>query len=107
MSAYILENWPLLCRKRLIFISWWWNNKFLREYLRNIDCKKEHINTINNFKLINIDLKDEINIEWKQELLNKTNMSLLSMIIATKEIVNVRNDPIIDILKSVISKIRD
>jgi len=83
-----------------IFISWWWDNLFIREYLKNIDLNEFWLHSTKPINFIEINFENEIEIlSENKEIFDKTNIALLSMILQTKEIININKNPINDILK--------
>ncbi len=87
-----------------IFLLGWWNNEFIKEYLVGIDTKKIWLKTIRNFSFIEIDKKRFEKYTIKDILLDKTNIWLLSQVIVAGEILNNRDDLIVDRLKQIIAK---
>lgn len=84
-----------------LYISWWWDNYFIREYLKNIDLNIFWLHSIKSLNFIEIDIEKELEIiSPNKEIYDKTNTTLLSMILQTKEIININNNPIRDILKN-------
>lgn len=89
-----------------LFISWGWNNSFMKEYLENISLNSEQIKSIKE-KFIVIDNKilNELSYIKNDILKDKTNINLLSQVICAKEIISMKKDPVREILKKVIKRI--
>jgi hypothetical protein len=87
-----------------IFLLGWWNNKFIKEYLKKVDTKKAWLKTIRDFNFIEIEKKKFEKYTIKDILLDKTNIWLLSQVIVAWEILNNRDDLIVDRLKQIIAK---
>lgn len=109
----VWEEWFVITLKEIlksqvipnkIFLSGWWDNMFLRNHLKNIDLQKHSLHTLKNFEFIEVDYKEIIKIKWKECIFDKTNIWLLSMIIASKEIINYKKNPVINILKDFLDK---
>ena len=59
---------------------------------------------IEPFSFINIDFEKDIKINGDKKVFDKTNIWLLSMIIASKEIIQYKNNPILSIIKNFLEK---
>jgi hypothetical protein len=88
-----------------IFLLGWWNNKFIQKFLKNIDLKKYWLKVVKNFDFIDYDKKIFSKYTIKDILLDKTNIWLLSQVIVAEDILNNRDDLIVDRLKQIVSKI--
>lgn len=88
-----------------IFLSWWWDNKFLRDFLKNLDLNKYWLKTLRTFDFIYIDLEKTIPIYTDQKFKNKTNINILSLALACKEIIENNKKPITESLKKIIEKL--
>jgi len=110
----VWEEWFIISLKEIldssvvpykIFLSGWWDNNFLREHILKIDLNKYTLHSLKPFLFLNIDIKKDIkHINWDKKFFNKTNIWLLSMIIASLEIVNYKNNPLISIIKNFLEK---
>ncbi len=87
-----------------IYLLGWWNNEFVKEYLRNINIWKYSIKTIKKFDFIEIDKELFEKHTIKDILLDKTNAGLLSQVLVAQDILNNRDDLIVDRLKQIIDK---
>ncbi len=84
-----------------IFLSWWGANDFIKENFKNISLQDFELHTIKPFTFINIDFKKDLEIlSENEDIFDKTNITLLSMILQTKEIINTNNNQVLDILKN-------
>ncbi len=108
----VFEEWFILSLKEVlksnlvphkVFISWWWDNEFVRDFIKKIDLTKHTLHSLKPLNFIKIDF-DEIKINWDKSIFNKTNLWILSMMIATKEIISYKNNPIIGMVKNFIEK---
>lgn len=88
-----------------IFLIWWWDNDFLREYLKSLDLKKFDFKTIKNFNFIDFDYDSILEIKTETWFKNKTNLNMLSMALAWKNIINLNKDPVIEALKNIVWKL--
>lgn len=87
------------------FLTGWWDNDFLRKTFKNINLNKYHLKTMKPIEILDIDLSN-IDINCKEEIFCKSNLWLLSQVLATKEILNLKKDPLVEILKWVVKKIK-
>lgn len=87
-----------------IFLTWWWDNNFLREHIQNIDLQKYSLHSVKPLTFIEIDYKNFLKIKWNDEIFDKTNIWLLSMIITAKEIINYKKNPVLTLLKEFLEK---
>lgn len=89
-----------------LFLTWGWNNLFMREFLENLDLAKEWLKSLKvNFSVFSDKIIDEISYIKTEQLKDKTNINLLSLVICAKEIMNMKKDPVAEILKKVVKKI--
>lgn len=109
----VFEEWFVITLKEIlksnlvpykILLSGWWDNNFLREHLLKINLSKHTLHSIKPFSFINIDFEKDIKINWDKKIFDKTNIWLLSMIIASKEIVQYKNNPILSIIRNFLDK---
>ncbi len=87
-----------------IFLLWWWNNKFVKDYLKNLNPAKFSLKTIKKFDFVEYDISHFKKYTIKDILLNKTNIGLLSQVITAEDILNNRDDLIVDRLKQILTK---
>lgn len=87
-----------------ILLSGWWDNNFVREHISKIDLRKYTLHSLKPFSFINIDFEKDIKINGDKKVFDKTNIWLLSMIIASKEIIQYKNNPILSIIKNFLEK---
>jgi hypothetical protein len=89
-----------------LFLTWGWNNLFMREMLENIDLAQEWLKSVKaNFLVIDKNIIDEITYIKNDFLKDKTNVNLLSQVICAKEIIAIKKDPVAEVLKKVVKKI--
>jgi cell division protein FtsA len=109
----VFEEWFIITLKEIlksnlvpykILLSGWWDNNFLREHILKINLSKHTLHSIKPFSFINIDFEKDIKINWEKKVFDKTNIWLLSMIIASKEIVQYKNNPILSIIRNFLDK---
>lgn len=109
----VWEEWFIITLKEIlksnlipykIFLSGWWDNNFLREHILKIDLSKYTLHSLKPFSFINIDFEKDIKINWDKKIFDKTNIWLLSMIIASKEIIQYKNNPILSIIRNFLDK---
>lgn len=97
----IIKSWIIPDK---IFLSGWGDNEFLRDSLKKINLQKYSLHSLKSFSFIEINYKEMLKIKWDDEVFDKTNVWLLAMIIAAKEIINYKKNPIINILKNFLEK---
>lgn len=109
----VWEEWFIITLKEIlktqiiphkIFLSGWGDNSFLREHIKNIDLQKYSLHTVKPFVFVDIDYKKFLKVKWDEEIFDKTNIWLLSMIITAKEIINYKKNPVVNILKDFLEK---
>ncbi len=87
-----------------ILLSWGWDNNFVREYISKIELSTYTLHSLKPFSFISIDFEKDIKINGDKKIFDKTNIWLLSMIIASKEIIQYKNNPILAIIKNFLEK---
>lgn len=87
-----------------IFLSGGWDNNFVREHLSKIDLPKYTLHSLKPFSFISIDFEKDIKVHSDRKIFDKTNIGLLSMIIASKEIIQYKNNPILSIIRNFLDK---
>lgn len=89
-----------------IIVIWWWNNIFLRDMIKSIDFSKHSLKSLKSIELLdNNKVLDNIFSENDFFNFDNTNIWIASMILAWSEILNLKKDPVVDILKKIIKKI--
>lgn len=105
----VWETWLVISIKEIlkeniniptnILITGWWNLDFIKERFKNIDLSQYMLYLAKEFNFINIDLDSlSINTNWIE--FNSSNLWLLSLIIATKDIVESKQNKVLDLLKN-------
>lgn len=88
------------------FIVWWWgNNNFFKDYFKKIDFSKHSIKINPNIKFLIPDVKKIWKIENVEEILNKSNLNIISMILTYFNIKNNKIDIIEKSLEKAVKKI--
>ena len=109
----VWEEWFLLTIKEIsktslvpykIFLSGGWDNKFIRDYIKQINLNKYLLHSLKPFIFINIDIDRDINIIWDKKAFDKTSYWILSMILASREVINYKNNPVLSIIKNFLEK---
>jgi hypothetical protein len=109
----VWEEWFILILKEIlqtnlipyrIFLSGWWDNKFVRDYIKDINLNKYGLHSLRPFSFIHIDIEKDIVLSWNKTIFTKTSYGLLSMILASQEIINYTNNPILLIIKNFLEK---
>jgi len=109
----VWEEWFIITLKEIlqtnlipykILLSWWWDNNFVRDHIWKINLSKYTLHSLKPFSFIHIDFEKDIKINGDKKIFDKTNIGLLSMIIASKEIIQYKNNPILSIIKNFLEK---
>lgn len=109
----IWEEWLILTLKEIlktnlipykIFLSGWWDNNFIREYIKNIDLNKYWLHSLKWFTFVSIDIDKDVSLLWNKKHFDKTSYWIISMMIASRDIVNYKNNPIISLIKDFLEK---
>ncbi len=87
-----------------IFLSWWGNNNFIRENIKNFPYQEMGIIAPKNISQISQNFENHLEQNSFKEIFEKSNLWLLSMILATKEIVNYKNNPVVNVLREFLEK---
>lgn len=96
----------------MVLSWWWWKNLFVQKTITSKSFWR-NIWTNEEIKIINKEIKNSLpdlikknNIEINTFFSENINFNVLSQIIATKEMINTKNDIVIETLKKVLEKIR-
>lgn len=109
----VWEEWLIITLKEILqgnlvpyklLISGGWDNPFVRDYISKISLSKYGLHSLKPFCFINIDFEKDIKINGDKKIFDKTNIGLLSMIIASKEVIQYKNNPILSIIKNFLEK---
>ncbi len=108
--CFLIANWlkEILqdrnCPSNFFVVGWWAENSFLKTYIRNFDFSK-HIKIDSKIKLVTADvwkIKKIVNVE---NILNNSNLNIISMIIAYNDLRNKKNDQVEICLKEALEEI--
>ncbi len=106
-------DWLILVLKEIIkdditphniFLLWGGNNDFIKNFLKEKDFNKFGLKAIKKVDFVSYDKKIFKNYTIKDIVLDKTNIWLLSQILVTEEILNNRDDLIVNRLKQILNK---
>lgn len=109
----VWEEWFILTLKEIlktnlvpykIFLSGWWDNNFVREHIKNIDLNKYSLHSLKPFAFITIDLEKDLNIIGDKKCFDKTSYGIISMMIASREVINYKNNPVLSIIRNFLDK---
>jgi hypothetical protein len=94
-----------------IFLTWWGNNEFVKEFIKNNFKNEFKISWDINFITDEIEIQipeilEKSEIKINPQVKKKLRKSITSLLIATKDIINLKDDVIIDIIKEVLKKIK-
>jgi hypothetical protein len=96
-----------ICPNNFFIIWWWWNNSFFKNYFKKIDFKKNWLKLSWNIKYIIPDVKKIAKIENVEEILNKSNLNIISQIITYNFLLQKQENLIEKISKEIIEKLED
>ncbi len=109
----VWEEWLIITLKEIlpwslipykILLSGGGDNLFVREHISKINLSKYGLHSLKPFSFIHIDFEKDIKINGDKKIFDKTNIWLLSMIIASKEVIQYKNNPILSIIKNFLEK---
>jgi hypothetical protein len=101
----ILNN--KICPNNFFIIGWWWNNSFLKNYFKKINFEKFWLKINGNIKYIIPDIKKIAKIENVEDILNKSNLNIISQIITYNFLLQKKENTIEKISKKIIEKLED
>lgn len=90
------------------FITWWWANKFVRDYLQNLDFNKYNLKMVKKINLVSpridfIDDKITENPEWIDSA--KSNINIYAMIKSTLDFIKKDKNKIERTIKRIIDEV--
>jgi len=90
------------------FIAWWWANKFIREYLQNLDFNKYNLRMVKKITIVSpkidfIDNKITENPTWIDSA--KSNINIYAMIKSTLDFIKKDKNKIERIIKKIIDEV--
>lgn len=83
------------------FILWWWNNSFIKEFIKELDFNKENIKLLKNINFIKPEIK------YFDDITTKSNINLISMMLSTLDYIKNEKDPINQSLEKAIKEIEE
>lgn len=86
-----------------VFLSGWGDNTFIRDKILTLPLQESGIVTQKTISFVPHETYKNIKTSFP-EIFEKQNLWLLSMILATKEIVNYKNNPVLNILREFLDK---
>ncbi len=90
--------WNNICPHNF-FVSWWWSNIFVKNYIKQIKFQKRWIKIIKEVNFV------EPKIKYLENILSSSNLNIISMIITTLDFIKKWKDPISESLRKLIKKI--
>ncbi len=96
-----------ICPNNFFIIWWWWNNNFFKNYLKKINFIDYWIKITKQIKFILPDIKKIAKIENVEEILNKSNLNIISMILTYDFLLQKKENTIEKITKNIIEKLED
>lgn len=85
-------------------IGWWWNNTFLKNYIEKYSFS-EYIKINSKLKFIVPDVSKIWEIDNVEEILNKSNLNLIAMILTYKDLLKHKTDKVEIFLENAIKEI--
>ena len=111
-SFLILQSLKEILKEKIcpnnFFIIWWWgNNNFFKNYFKKINFIDYWIKITKQIKFILPDIKKIAKIENVEEILNKSNLNIISMILTYDFLLQKKENTIEKITKTIIEKLED
>jgi hypothetical protein len=109
--VYLIEKaleeimWDEIIPNNFFIIWWWWNNQFLKSYIEKYNFSKK-IKINNKIKFIIPNIQKIWKISNVEEILNKSNLNLIAMIITMWELLKHKKDLIEEILENTIKELK-
>jgi hypothetical protein len=96
-----LENilWENRICPNKFFISGWWNNKFIRNYIENIKLNTYKIRLTKSIVFV------EPQIDRFKKILSKSNLNIIAMILTTLELIKKENDKLTIYIENAIKEL--
>lgn len=83
------------------YILWWWWNKFIKDFFSKLKLSKHNIKILSDIELV------EPIIPYLKELNSKSNINIISMIVAMIDIIKKEKDPISISLENALREIEE
>jgi len=96
-----------ICPNNFFIIWWGWNNNFFKNYFKKIDFQKHWLKITKSIKYIIPDVKKIAKIENVEDILNKSNLNIISQIITYNFLLQKQETTIEKITKKIIEKLED
>jgi len=96
-----------ICPNNFFIIWWWWNNNFFKNYLKKINFMDYWIKITKQIKFILPDIKKIAKIDNVEDILNKSNLNIISMILTYDFLLQKKENTIEKITKTIIEKLED
>ena len=96
-----------VCTNNFFILWWWWNNSFFKNYFKKINFTKFDLKISGNIKFILPDVKKIAKIENVEEILNKSNLNLISLILSYKFLLDKKQNLIENLASKIIKNLKD
>lgn len=106
LIAWALKEimWDKITPNNFFIIWWWWNNAFLKNYLEKYDFSK-YIKINSKLKFIVPNVGKIWKIDNVEEILNKSNLNIIAMILTYSDITKHKTDKVEMLLQKAIKNI--
>lgn len=90
--------WDNICPHNF-FVSWWWGNIFVKNFIKQIQFQKQWIKIIKEVKFV------EPRIKYLENISSNSNLNIISMMMTTLEFIKKWKDPVSESLRKLIKTI--
>ncbi len=97
--------WDKTCPNNFFIIGWGWSNNFFKNYFKKLDLYSMWLKITSKIKFILPDLKKLTTIENVEEILNKSNLNIISMIITYAKIIKQKESFVEKLLEKTLRKL--
>jgi preprotein translocase subunit SecE len=84
-------SWDI-CPNNFIIVWWWANNIFIKDYFIKKDFNSLWVKMLKKVNFVSASIEEIRKITWVEDILNISNISIISQIITTNNILNSEND---------------
>ena len=109
--SFLISEWlkdimiNKVCPSNFFIVWWWWNNDFLKNHFKKLNWNKIWVKLAWNIKFIIPDVKKIWKIKNIENVLNKSNLNIISMILTFSKVMYHKNNIIEKHIKNAIDKI--
>lgn len=97
--------WDNICINNFFIVGWGWNNEFFKNYFEKVDFNSLWLKISGKIKFVMPDIDKLCRIDDIENILCKSNLNIISMILAYNSIVNKKQDFIEKAIEKVLKKL--